>query len=281
MARPYSHNKWSHRRLKFYPGNPQHGDDVKALQQAFNRLPPSVRGGLAKLGVDGVFGRHTLGRVRHAARALGIGLHGHGVSPYVQQRIRHPKLRLPGQKARGERYRKAHPVSPPNAVVHSNRATGGTVRERVVALALAAAHASANGERHNHYSQVGTWTVDYAVTGEPNGYRSDCSQWVTSTYHGADAPDPNGNGYNGGYTGTLGAHGSYISRNQLQPGDCVLYGPSPHHHVEEWVGDGQSSYADLARRRSPLRDRTVGHGTVPVDFGDIDMISGAHFSRSL
>ena len=59
--------------------------------------------------------------------------------------------------------------------------------------------------------------------------------------------------------------GRYIGRDQLKPGDLVLYGPAPHHHVELYVGPG---------------NRTVGHGSPPVDYGDIYMIADPHFVTS-
>jgi hypothetical protein len=146
--------------------------------------------------------------------------------------------------------------------VQGNKGSGGTPRERVRAVAEAAA---ANGGRHSFYSQSGTWTVHYAVTGEPWGYRSDCSQWVTSAYWSAGLPDPNGTGYTGGYTGTLGARGREISRSEIRPGDLVLFGPFPHHHVELIVDSN---------------GRTVGHGSPPVDHGTIDLLAGEKHFRS-
>lgn len=149
--------------------------------------------------------------------------------------------------------------------VRGNTVTGGKPRERLVAAAKEAARRSANGTRHSFYSQAGAWTVGYGITGEPHGYRSDCSQWVTSIYHSCGLPDPNHLNYSGGYTGTLGAHGKAITRSQLKPGDVVLYGHWPHHHVEMYVG---------------LGDRTIGHGSAPVDAGTVDLLSGEKHYRS-
>jgi cell wall-associated NlpC family hydrolase len=146
--------------------------------------------------------------------------------------------------------------------VTGNKATGGTPRQRIVAAARMAAKLHATGKRHSFYSQPGKWTVDYGITGEPLGYRSDCSQFVTSMYHAAGLPDPNGTDYTGGYTGTLAEHGKYISRADLKAGDLVLYGPAPHHHVELYVGPG---------------DDTIGHGSPPVDRGTITMMPEVHF----
>lgn len=149
-----------------------------------------------------------------------------------------------------------------SVTVTGNTATGGTKRQRIVACARMAAKLYATGRRPSFYSQPGQWTVKYGITGEPRGYRSDCSQFVTSMYHAAGVEDPNGTDYTGGFTGTLAAHGKYIQRHQLQPGDLVLYGPAPHHHVEMYVGPG---------------DDTIGHGSPPVDKGTITMMPEVHF----
>lgn len=149
--------------------------------------------------------------------------------------------------------------------IKGNHATGGTKRERLKAVALKAAAECAAGRRRNFYSQSGTWDVDHAITGEAYGHRSDCSSFVTAVYKAAGLPDPNGNRYGGGYTGTLGSHGRKISRNELKPGDLILYGPYPHHHVEMFVGPGV---------------KTIGHGSAPVDAGVVDLLAGEKTYRS-
>jgi cell wall-associated NlpC family hydrolase len=146
--------------------------------------------------------------------------------------------------------------------VRGNAATGGTPRQRVVAAAHRAAYLHAIGRRPSFYSQAGAWNVARGITGERRNERSDCSQWYTAMFHSAGLPDPNGNGYRGGYTGTLAGHGRSISRHELRPGDAVLYGPAPHHHVEMYVGPGET---------------TIGHGTAPVDKGAIRMMPDVHF----
>lgn len=149
--------------------------------------------------------------------------------------------------------------------MRGNRVTGGTPRERLKAAALRAAELDAQGRRHSFYSQSGAWTVKYGITGEPWGYRSDCSQFVTSIYFACGLADPNGNNYNGGFTGTLVSHGRAISRSELQPGDLIIYGDGNGHHVEMYVGPGE---------------KTIGHGSRPVDAGVIDLLSGPKHYRS-
>lgn len=261
--RKYSKIKFVHRNLHLDKNyNYQRGADIEALQKAINHR--AKYRGLNGIKVDGVFGRSTLAKGRQIAWSLGIGRDHKkpGLPVYVQHLIRHPELRTPGQKYRGDKWVAQHPKKPPAPSVNGNTVTGGSARERLVAGAHKAAELSASGARHSFYSQAGSWTVERGITGESQGERSDCSQWVTSIYHSAGLKDPNGTSYTGGYTGTLGAHGRRISRDQLQPGDLVLYGTGNFHHVEMYVGPGNV---------------TIGHGSPPVDPGDIYMIAQPNF----
>lgn len=256
--------RYAHRRLTFSPHNmnPQKGPDVRELQKAIN----VVCGwrGWPPIAVDGECGRQTVGVGRRCATSLGVGLRGPGISPYVQHMIRHPGQRTPLQKKRGKAWQHAHVPKVPT--VKGNTVVGeGTLREKIVAAAMAAAHLYYKGMSRRFYSQPGYWDVDHGITGEKPGARSDCSQFVTAMFHAAGAPDPNQSGYTGGYTGTLGGSGGrYISGKDARPGDYVLYGPYPHHHVEQLVGPGP---------------RTVGHGSPPVDYGDAYMMADPHFYR--
>ena len=59
---------------------------------------------------------------------------------------------------------------------------------------------------------------------------TDCSGFATMCYWLAGAPDPNGLHYaEVGYTGTMLAHGLEV--NLPEPGDLIVYGPYPGHHV--------------------------------------------------
>jgi hypothetical protein len=81
-----------------------------------------------------------------------------------------------------------------------------------------------------HYSQLGSWRVGIFPGPEPWGVRSDCSQFVTKCFYHAKVKDPNGMNYNGGWTGTLGNHGTRVSGPRA--GDLCLVGYAPYHHVE-------------------------------------------------
>ncbi len=280
-----------------YPGRPlKHGSKgphVRELQEQLN----TFRG--VQLDPDGEFGDRTEEKVKHFQEHRHLGATG-VVDAVIWDRIfdnppprLHPrdpesraaKLRRLREEvpirqrqirfSEGERRRLLERrldrvigaiddlVTPAEPEVDGNHVRGGNPRERLVAAALAASRLDAAGRRHSFYDQSGGWTVDYAITGEPHGYRSDCSQWVTSVYKAAGLPDPNGNGFGGGYTGTLAGHCRRITRAQLRPGDLVLYGSGPpYHHVELYVGPGE---------------QTIGHGSAHVDGGTIGMIPEAHF----
>ena len=61
---------------------------------------------------------------------------------------------------------------------------------------------------------------------------TDCSGFATLCYAWAGAPDPNGLAYSGlGYTGTLLQHMTRVPLAAVQPGDLVVWGPAPGHHV--------------------------------------------------
>lgn len=137
-----------------------------------------------------------------------------------------------------------------------NHAKGGSKSERLKAVALKSASECAAGRRHNFYSQAGSWDVDHCITGENYGERSDCSSWATSVYKSCGLPDPNGQDYGGGYTGTLYQNGHSVSKDDLKPGDLILYGVAPGHHVELYVGPGA---------------KTIGHGSASVDAGVVDL----------
>ena len=137
---------------------------------------------------------------------------------------------------------------------------GGDIKKFVAVVMQAANIYYRGNRRHTFYSQGGRWTVMYEPEGPPYGFRSDCSSFVTACAHKAGIPDPNGEGYRYGFTGTLVSHCKSIGWGSLRPGDLIIYGPGDGHHVEIHVGPGQ---------------RTVGHGSPPVDFGSDHMISYA------
>lgn len=147
--------------------------------------------------------------------------------------------------------------------ISGNKVTGGTPKKRLQVAALTSAKKCATGARHNFYSQRGLFTVEKLISGEPYGYRSDCSQWFTSCYWSCGLPDPNGGPYGGTtYTGSLVENGTPCTREYARnnPGCAVIFGAGPGHHVEMSVGDGT--------------EHTVGHGSAPIDMGTFDLLPG-------
>jgi len=147
-----------------------------------------------------------------------------------------------------------------DVTIKGNKATGGSRRDRLKAVALASAAACASGKRPNFYSQAGAFDVDHCITGERYGERSDCSSWFTSVYRSCGLADPNGERFTAGYTGTLVANGKRI--DHPEPGCAVIYGPGAGHHVEMYVGPG---------------NKTIGHGSAPVDAGVIDLFGDGDY----
>jgi hypothetical protein len=177
--------------------------------------------------------------------------------------------------------RRVHDLEQDEAEIRKELAglTGGGIRAKVVKVALESVANCAGGRRPNRYTQAGAWSVNHALDGEPIGYRSDCSQWSTSVSHEAGAPDPNDNDYRGGFTGTILTGGHSITRNQLRPGDDVIYGSGNGFHTERYVGDGHPNHS-LGQTGN---QRTAGHGSPPVDFGIVDLIPGVEtrYRRSI
>jgi hypothetical protein len=146
--------------------------------------------------------------------------------------------------------------------VLKNKAKGGTVHERLKAVALKSASLCASGKRTNFYSQAGDFDIEHCLTGPSTSHRDDCSSWFTSVYWSSGQHDPNGEGYVAGYTGTLVSGGHQVDRAHLRPGDAVIYGSGAGHHVEMFVGPG---------------DKTIGHGSAPVDAGVIDLFGDGDY----
>jgi exonuclease VII small subunit len=189
---------------------------------------------------------------KNHARAL----HFLGAVKHFQQTINDLETTQTALEAKLKAYKKAHGVS-----IRGNKVIGGTPEQRLVACSLKSAANCADGTRANFYSQAGAWDVAHCITGEHYGERSDCSSWFTSNYKSCGLSDPNASDFGSGYTGTLVAHGHQIDRPV--PGCAVIYGPGVGHHVEMYVGPG---------------DRTIGHGSAPVDAGVVDLF-GDHDYR--
>lgn len=151
--------------------------------------------------------------------------------------------------------------------IKGDRATGGSVHERMKAVGLKSAAECASGTRDNFYDQSGSYDVSHCITGPATDCRDDCSSWKTSVHKSCDLKDPNGLRYGSGYTETLRnyavAHNLVVTRAELKPGGSVIYGePGATHHVEMFVGPGE---------------KTIGHGSAPVDAGVVDLFGSGEY----
>jgi hypothetical protein len=107
---------------------------------------------------------------------------------------------------------------------------------------LAAFHIAYNFRDKLHYTEGGMrWMMisnhirHEQIPAIASGW-GDCSAFATWGYWDVGAPDPNNFNYLGGYTGTLGLHGTPIDINAAKVGALVFYGPYPHYHVQISVG---------------------------------------------
>lgn len=101
-----------------------------------------------------------------------------------------------------------------------------TIREQIVAVA----RWGIQHEPEIHYRQ--SRPIDGLHEARKLPLNTDCSGFSTLCYAWAGAPDPNGLGYSGGgYTGTLLQNMRRIPKSAVQPGDLVVWGAAPGHHV--------------------------------------------------
>ena len=86
---------------------------------------------------------------------------------------------------------------------------------------------------------------------------TDCSGFVTLCYYLAGAPDPNGLDYDGqGYTGTLLRAMSSVAPATVDPGDLVVWGTYPGHHVALVLEPGDDPLlCSHGQERGPLEIR--------------------------
>jgi hypothetical protein len=119
-----------------------------------------------------------------------------------------------------------------------NHAHVETDRMRLQAAALSLLHyKETTGRMHYTQSQLRMSIVDHHYK-PPWGQTiyEDCSSSLTGLSWVIGAPDPNGRGYDGeGYTGTIYNNGRSV--DTPYPGDFLLCGSPPGHHVFMALGD--------------------------------------------
>jgi prophage tail gpP-like protein/cell wall-associated NlpC family hydrolase len=111
------------------------------------------------------------------------------------------------------------------------------------------------------YSQGSHRMQDFApVPNFPSA--TDCSGYATWCYKSADAPDPNGNNYDGqGWTSTLWHAGVKISFAAIRPGDLVFYRnpDSMDSHVVVYVGNNK--VVSHGQQAGPLLEDVTAPGS--------------------
>lgn len=182
------------------------GPDVVELQRLLAPYAPGA--------VDGQFGPATAAAVRRAKLALGYPepLCDESAGPRLVAFLEGASL-PPDYVARGEARR-------------HDEAKARALRAQIVA----GARWGIANEAQIHYVQARP--IDGLHHARQLPLRTDCSGFATLCYAWAGAPDPNGLGYSGlGYTGTMLRRMTAIPLAAVQPGDLVVWGPPPGHHV--------------------------------------------------
>lgn len=112
-----------------------------------------------------------------------------------------------------------------------------------------------------HYSQIRPIPVHLEPGSLP--FTTDCSGFVTLMAKWAGCQDPNGRHYDGaGFTGTLLDHCNHIERARARPGDLIVYGAYPGHHVvtiiQKLTGDYEGDFLTVSHG-SETDPRLVKH----------------------
>lgn len=132
---------------------------------------------------------------------------------------------------------------------------GGPIPPGIRGRIIREAEKTLSSRTGHHYYLAGGVTTDDPLAKAP--LRSDCSQWVRAIYLAAGAPDP------GGDTNAQAANG--IRTNNPQPGDLMFAADTGH---VELVVDPESG-------------KTYGHGSEPIDEGNVSNYPGHYFVRAL
>ena len=163
--------------------------------------------------IDGEFGPATATATKQAKWALGYpakacdGIFGPQLAGFLQG-----KPLPPGYKAR--RHKRLQ-----EAEGHAG------LRAKIVQLA----RWGIQNESQIRYQQLRP--VDGLDRPHKLPLHTDCSGFATLCYKWADADDPNGGRFTGAYTGTMLTHCRRIPKSAIKPGDLVVWGAYPGHHV--------------------------------------------------
>ena len=182
------------------------GPDVVHLQTLLATYHPGK--------VDGEYGPATAAAVKQAKWALGYpdAKCDQSAGPQLVSYLEGADLPADFQARRAAR--------------RHDQAKALTVREQIVAVA----RWGIQHEPQVHYQQ--SRPIDGLLEARKLPLHTDCSGFSTLCYAWSGAPDPNGLNYSGqGYTGTLLQQMRHIPKSAVQPGDLVVWGAPPGHHV--------------------------------------------------
>jgi hypothetical protein len=203
----------------------QHGDDLKPLQTALHTT--KLYGGP----IDGVFGVGTADACKRAKYRLGYPIKA---------------VERTGGQTLLDYLNGSKPLPLAYRLRRHARGYGISREDRLRQKIVAAARRGVADEPQIHYAQIRPMPASWYLP-----MTTDCSGFVTLCYRVAGAKDPNGLAFNGeGYTGTLLDHGESIPLWQAKPGDLVVWGSFPGHHV--------AVIADIA---NPADPQLVSHGS--------------------
>lgn len=193
-----------------------HGADLKPLQAAL------AKARIYNGPIDGTFGKGTADACYRAKFRLGYPLKsvthtgGQQLLNFLNGSKKLPPLFVVRRHARG-----------------FGISAADRTREKIVEYA----RWGAINTYQIHYAQVRP--MDHLNKQQVLPWYTDCSEFVTTIYHWAKAPDPNGFGYNGyGFTGSMLDHGVSIPLAQVKAGDVVIWGYAPGHHTAVFVEAG-------------------------------------------
>lgn len=188
------------------------GADVKAAQHLLSANP---FGNFQPGSADGEFGPATAAAVKQAKWLLGY-------PQCVCDDAFGPKL---------EGYLAGKPLPAAYKTRRAQRLKDASSQSGLRAKIVEIARWGIANEPSIHYEQLRP--VDGMDHPRKLPLHTDCSGFSTLCYRWAGAKvDPNGGNFGGGaYTGTMLQHCRHIAKSAVQPGDLVVWGAYPGHHV--------------------------------------------------
>lgn len=185
-----------------------------AVRDAQKLLTTNQYGNFQPGEVDGEYGPATAAATKAAKWALGYppkacdGIFGSKLAGFLRGNQLPPSF----QARRKERMKDASGLS--------------GLRAKIVQIA----RWGIQNEGKIHYQQLRP--VDGIDHPHKLPLQTDCSGFATLCYKWSGAKvDPNGEKFAGAYTGTMLQHCRHIPRSAVQPGDLVVWGAYPGHHV--------------------------------------------------